>query len=260
MTSTDSNKKPLSVKIMETFGYRHVPNFTLQVINRNGRYHRAVDNTFVRAWSPFESLGRQVKIGLRVVDRTFENVMSRDGVPHTVHITARLLFDLRAANLNFAKAIADKGEAIIDGKATSLMDLALRRELSAIDSAQILQTGIIDKLEQALRKRLNSLNHMGTTVLASEDGLVISEILPPKRVQDNRNEATNIHETIDKLMQFDNDEVKKALVAHFLRDMGDQRPIFKGLNVSDDLLPNAQGTLDDAFRVLRQPTGRIYDN
>jgi len=258
--NTLDQKKSLKIRLMERLGFRHVPDLKLQIIERDGRYHRAVGKIFVRPVPFIESFGRQVDLGLRVVERTYDKVLSRDRIPHKITVNVKLLFDLREADQQFAPIIATIGDWIVDERTATLVDLTLRRQISNLTSSQILEPGRAEDMETAIRGRIGNLSRLGVTLLPSEDAVFVKEIVPPERVQENRNEATNIGETIDNFDQFGEDKIKQALVAHMLRDIGSNRPYFKGLFMPESLTPTSEHGLDDTFRVLRQPMGRVYDN
>ena len=254
-------KKPLSVRIMQKLGFRHVPDNKLQVIERHGRYHRAVANTFVRRNLFSESFGPQIHLGVRLVERTYENIMSRDGVAHKISVSVKVFFDLRRADPKIAPVIVQNGERLVDNRIAALVELTLRRKIEPLDSTKLLLPGMAENLESAIKQRLRSLENMGVSLLPTEDGLMVKEILPPERMQENRMEATNIDETITSFArQRHSEQVKQALLAHLLRDMGKQRPQFRNLNLPEDLNPASDNVLDASFRVLRGPTGKIYNN
>ena len=260
MNTGNTHNKSWSEKLMEAMGYRQVPEFKLQVIKRNGRFHRAVGDPFVRI-SPFsESFGDQIDIGVQVVERDYRNVMSRDGVPHRISVNVKIKFDLRDADPELAPAIVKNGSASVGNRAAGLVDLALRREIGNLTSAQILRPGLPEALETAIRKRLRGMEKMGATLLPIDDSVVVKEVTPPERVQESRNETTTIDETISSLSHLQREQIKQALVAHLLRDIGQHGVEFKNLWLPEDLNPTAPDPKGDAYRVMRQPTGRIYDN
>lgn len=254
-------KKPLGMRLIEMLGFRHVPDNYVQVIERYGRYHRAVDGPFVRRRVFSESFGAQIRVGIRLVDQVFENVISRDGVPHSIRVAVKIYFDLRQASRQMAVLIVQNGEALVTGRVASLIEVALRREVGQLESTKLLLPEVPLKLEKAIKERLKKIDVMGVSLLEVEDAIVVKGILPPVRMQENRTEATNIEETIASfLRQAKPEQIRSAILAHLLRDIGKQRPLFKALNVPEDLTLPTDDILDPSYRVLRHPTGRIYDN
>lgn len=256
----DQPKKPLSVKLMGFLGFRHVPDNHVQVIARHGRYHRAVEGPFVRRRFLSETFGPQMRVGIRVVDQTYQNIISRDGNAHHIGVSVKVFFDLQKAEAFMATLVVQNGEQMIYNRVASLTELALRREVGRLDSTKLLQPEIPVLLEKAIEKRLGKLSNMGISLLQIEDGIVVKEILAPDRMRENRTEATNIEETISTFERLQGERVKQALLAHLLRDVGKQRPMFKAMNLPEDLSAADDDVLDASFRVLRGPTGRIYDN
>jgi hypothetical protein len=254
--------RTLSERFKAKLGYRHVPDKMVQVIYRDGRYHRAEGDTFVRRKFHNESFGPQVRVGVRVVEHLYQNIASHDGVLHSIKVHVKVFFDLRQAEAVVAPLLAADPETLIQGKVKGLVDLALRREVSRLDSAQLLQPDTPAKLEVAIRKRLErNVGFMGVSLLEFEDALVVKEILPPERMQENRTEATNITETAQNLAQLTVEEIKQAIVAHLYRDMGQRSVQVRSMNLPDAANPFKEDRESDhSLRVLRQPTGRIYDN
>ena len=257
---TTEKKKPLSVKFKAMFGYRHVPDNTLQIIERHGRYHRAEAGPFVRRNALSESFGDPIRLGLVVVDHLYDNIISADGVAHKIGVMVKVYFDLRQADETIAPIIAKRGLGIVENRLMGLVDLALRRVVATLTSTQLLAPDIPLELEAAIKRRLQAMTMMGATLITAEDGLVVKEILPPERMHENRTEATNIDETISSFTRKTPPQLKQALLAHLLRDIGKQRPYFKGLHIPEDMSLPDDDVLDASYRVLRQPTGRIYDN
>lgn len=254
--------RTLSEMLRANFGYRHVPDNMVQVILRDGRYHRAEGSTYVRRRFHNESYGPQIRVGIRVVEHLYDNITSRDGVLHRIKVHVKVFFDLRRAEATVAPLLVDNAEAIIQNKVSGLVDLALRREVSQLDSTRLLQPDTPAKLEEAIRKRLEkNVGFMGVSLPNFEDALVVKEILPPERMQENRTEATNINETVRNLAQLTVEEIKQAIVAHLYRDMGQRSLQVRTMNLPDAANPFKEDReADPPLRVLRQPTGRIYDN
>ncbi len=253
--------RSLVEKIKSKLGYQHVPDNMVQVIFRDGRYHRAEGNTFIRRRLHDESYGPQIRVGIRVVENLYQNIASRDGVLHNINVHVKVFFDLRQADAQAAPFLVDNCEPIIQNKVKGLVDLALRREIAQLDSTKLLQPEAPVRLEEAIRKRLDrNLGFMGLSLPTFEDALIVKEILPPERMQETRAEATNIAETVHSLARLAAEEVRQALIAHFYRDVGERPFQVRSMNMPDPLNPFNEGQSDNSFRVLRQPTGRIYDN
>jgi|GEM_PF-3762247 len=254
--------RTLSEKFRAKLGYRHVPDNMVQVILRDGRYHRAEGDTFVRRRFHNESFGPQIRVGIRIVEHLYEHIASRDGVLHRIKVHVKVFFDLRQTEPQVAPLLVENGETIIQNKVRGLVDLTLRREVSQLDSVRLLQPDIPAKLEEAIRKRLErNVGFMGVSLPTFEDALVVKEILPPERMQENRTEATNINETAQSLARLTVEEIKQAIVAHLYRDMGQRSIQVRTMNLPDAANPfKEEREADHSLRVLRQPTGRIYDN
>ncbi|MBI1881512.1 MAG: hypothetical protein HYR94_25305 [Chloroflexi bacterium] len=253
--------RSLMERIKGKLGYRHVPDNMVQVIFRDGRYHRAEGNTFIRRRVHDESYGPQIRVGIRVVENLYQNIASRDGILHNINVHVKVFFDLRQADALVAPILVEHCETIIQGKVKGLVDLALRREIAQLDSTRLLQPDVAVKLEEAIRKRLErNLGFFGVSLPTFEDALIVKEILPPERMQDTRVEATNISETIDSFNHLSHEEIRQAVFAHLYRDMGAKPLQVRAMNVPDTLRPDAAAESEKKFPVLRQPTGRVYDN
>ena len=210
-------KKPFFVKLMGMLGYRHVPDKMVQVIERNGRYHRAVGNTFVRRLPFVESFGPQVRVGIRVVENLYENIISRDGVPHSIKVCVKIIFDLRESDPKIAPLLVQNGEGLLNGKVAALVDLTIRRIVSHLYATELLSPDIPIQLEEAIE---NNLGLFGASLFPGDDGLVVKEILSPPRMRESRTEATNIEETTNNLARLSPEEIRRAVIAHLFRDMG----------------------------------------
>ena len=187
-------------KIKGKLGYKHVPDNMVQVIFRDGRYHRAEGNTFIRRRVHDETYGPQIKVGVRVVETLYQNIASRDGVLHNIKVHVKVFFDLRLADPQVAPLLVENCETILQGKVKGLVDLALRREIAQADATRLLQPDAAIRLEEAIKERLErNLGFFGASLLAFEDALIVKEILPPERMHETRVEATNISETADSL-------------------------------------------------------------
>jgi hypothetical protein len=253
--------RSLVEKTKEILGYQHVPDNMVQVILRNGRYHRADGSAFVRRWFFNESFGPQIRVGIRVVENLYQNIASRDGVMHHINVHVKVFFDLRRAEAQVAPLLVQHGETILHNKVRGLVDLALRREIAQLDSVRLLQPDAAVRLEEAIRKRLEkNIGFMGLSLPSFEDALVVKEILPPERMQETRTEATNINETVQSLARLTVEEIRQALVAHFYRDVGQGPFQVRAMNMPEPLNPFDDNHSDNSYRVLRHPTGRIYDN
>ncbi len=259
---TMENKNSIFVKLMGKFGYRHVPDKMVQVIERNGRYHRAVDKTFVRRNPFIESFGPQIRVGVRVVENLYENIISRDGVPHSIKVCVKIIFDLQNADPKIAPLLVQNGERLLNGKISALVDLTIRRKVSHLYASELLSPDLPIQLEEAIEKRLaDNLGRFGASLFPADDGLVVKEILSPPRMRENRTEATNIEETTNNLANLSPEEIRRAVIAHMFRDMGTKKLQVRAMSLPNDLNPVSKTMLDDPFQeVLRQPTGRIYDN
>lgn len=253
-------KRSMIEKIKGKLGYRHVPDNMVQVIYRDGRYHRADGNTFIRRQVHNETYGPQIRVGIRVVENLYQNIASRDGVLHNINVHVKVFFDLRLADPQAASFLVDNCETVIQGKVKGLVDLALRREIAQLDSTKLLQPDAPIKLEEAIKKRLDrNLGFFGASLPTFEDALMVKEILPPERMQETRTEATNITETAHSLANLAMEEIRQALVTHFYRDVGVGPFQVRAMNMPDPLNPLNENH-HDKYRVLRNPTGRIYDN
>jgi hypothetical protein len=253
--------RSLMERIRRNVGYRHVPDNMVQVIYREGRYHRADGNTFVRRRVHDETYGPQIRVGIRMVENLYEKIVSRDGVLHDVKVHVKVFFDLRQADAKVAPILVDQCETIIQGKVKGLVDLTLRREIAQLDSTELLQPDMSVKLEEAIQKRLDrNLGFFGLSLPTFEDALMVKEILAPERMQETRTEATNVAETVNALARLTAEEIRQALIAHFYRDVGAQPFQVRAMNMPESSNPVNDPPPDKSFRVLNQPTGRIYDN
>jgi hypothetical protein len=255
--------RSLMEKIKGKLGYKHVPDNMVQVIFRDGRYHRAEGNTFIRRRVHDESYGPQIKVGVRIVENLYQNIASRDGVLHNIKVHVKVFFDLRLADPQVAPFLVENCETILQGKVKGLVDLALRREIAQFDSTRLLQPDAAIRLEEAIKERLErNLGFFGASLLAFEDALIVKEILPPERMHETRVEAANISETADSLADLHQEEIRQAIAAHMYRDMGAKPLQIRAMNMPDvskrDDEPADES--DPKFPVLRQPTGRVYDN
>ncbi|NJN97246.1 MAG: hypothetical protein HC875_25725 [Anaerolineales bacterium] len=256
--------RSLTVRVMEMLGFRHVPDKMVQVIERNGRFHRTSSRTFVRHWPFIENFGPQVRTGLYTVEQTCDNVLCRDGVLHNITISTKVFFDIDKVHPAVMAIVVQYPDTIVKSRVQSIVDMVLREEVIQQDSTNLLLPGIISQISNSIKKRLaKDLETFGASLPSDfiEDTLYIKEILPPKRMQENRTEATNINETVQNLTRLTFEEIKQAIVAHLYRDMGQHSIQVRAMNLPDAANPfKVEREADPPLRVLRQPTGRIYDN
>lgn len=254
--------RSLTVRVMEMLGFRHVPDKMVQVIERNGRFHRTSTRTFVRHWPFIESFGPQVKTGLHMIEHTSKNVLCHDGVLHNITVSAKVFFDVEKVHPAFMPIVVQLPDTIVKSRVQSIVDMTLREEVAQVESTKLLLPKVIQQINEAIKQRLTKdLKNFGCVLPSDfiEDTLYIKEILPPDRLHETRVEATNISETVEHLADLPQDEIRQAIFTHFYRDMGTRPLQVRAMNVPDALKPD-EAEPDKKFPVLRQPTGRVYDN
>ncbi len=254
--------RSLTVRVMEMLGFRHVPDKMVQVIERNGRFHRTSTRTFVKHWPFIESFGPQVKTGLYMIEQTCKNVHCQDGILHNITVSAKVFFDVEKVHPAFMPIVVQFPDTIVRSRVQSIVDMALREEVAQIVSTKLLLPKVIHQINEAIKQRLaKDLENFGCVLPSNfiEDTLYIKEILPPDRLHETRIEATNISETVDHLADLPQEEIRQAIYTHFYRDMGTKPLQVRAMNVPDAFKPE-EAEADKKFPVLRQPTGRVYDN
>ncbi len=240
---------------------RQVSDNMVQVIYRRGRYHRISDSIYAWRLPRFESFGPQIRTGVRVIDQPYKNIASRDGVLHDITVHSKVFFDIRQAEPQLCPILAQNSGGIIRGRVSGIIDLILRKEFGDMTAAQIQLPGIKATIVSEIQKVITrELGAFGISPLNSVDGLYIKEVLAPDRLQDSRTEATSLTETVSSFNQLDLEELKQALMAHLLRDMGTKKIQFRSANMSEIVNPTSNAFLEGSYRVLREPTGRVYTN
>jgi hypothetical protein len=198
------------------FGYIWIPEQHVRVIYKMSRYAgaRAPNRWGLIPFSDFtETLGPQIYIGGNIRDFTFNNILTKDIIPVTLHVNAIVSYDPRRAP-DIARVLTKYPPETSVGIAQSYLQWVLLGTISKYDSPQLAQANIKVQIEAEVTGAVNKeMEFLGIQV---HDHAHIMGVELPTRVMQRHEELAQQRASILAARQVDSTELRSTWLMNAL--------------------------------------------
>ncbi len=230
------------------FGARFAPDNHVVPVLRLEQYHRLAGPGYFRINPLHETTLPAISLSVRLGNFTFNDVMSRDGIPFS--ITVIVMFNFNPANAISAAQpqIARATSEMLEGVVRNHTEHGLRRQVARIPAETLYSGDTLAEVEQNLVRLLRTrLQMIGIAPL--DNGVFIKETLAPARFRESLLMAKQYQDTLRALNgqegQLIEQAIRAGLVAGLEKNHG-QVTLFSGLD--GNMQPTAAELAQDVAR------------
>lgn len=222
----------------KAIGIRFAPDNHIIPVLRWGRFHRVQGPGHFWINRLYEEALPPVKIGLQVGSFTFSDVLTKDTVPFTIHVTVLFRFDPDIVLPQVLPQIVRLPDKQLQAIVKDYANQSLRR-LIANFKAQELSNGVImSVIERDLTNLLRSQLRILGLVPLPKDGILIKETISAEKFQQTMLNARQQETILQLLSKYGRkDLLELAIRSQFLSGLEDHKGDFALFSSLGELPP-----------------------
>lgn len=240
------------------FGYRFAPDNHVMPVLRLEQFHRLEGPGYFRINPMSESTLPAVSLGIRRGDFNFAEVRTADNIPYNINVTVLFKFSpaqaIPAAQPQMVRATAE----MLTGIVKLRTEHGLRRLVGRFEAEALAQGETMAAIERDLRRHLHAnLQIVGLQPL--DNGVMISETVPPKKFQEAMLAVKQHEATLRALAGNREAQVEQAIRAQFLGGLENYRGQVTLLSSLEGIALPSQAEIA-RYAALRQPAANVAAN
>lgn len=213
-------------------GARFAPDNHVMPVLRLERYHRLAGPGYFRINPLHEATLPPISLAVRLGNFTFNEVMSRDGIPFSITITVMFNFNPANAIPAAQPQVARAAPEMLENVVRNHTEHGLRRQVARIEAEMLYSGDTLANVERDLVRLLRTrLAMIGISPL--DNGVFIKETLAPTRFRESLLIAKQYQDTLRALNgqegQLIEQAIRAGLVAGLEKNHG-QVTLFSGLD------------------------------
>lgn len=162
-------------------GLHFAPDNHVVPVLRLGRYHRVEGPGFFWIMSLIERTLPPVKTSIYVGNFVFEEVLSRDNIPFTIHLTILFTFNPNTADKNAAAVLVRGGDSLLQIIVKDYTNQGLRRLVSRYKADALCAGSTMSSIERTLTHFLRAQMRVLGIAPLKRGGLIIKETIAPEK-------------------------------------------------------------------------------
>jgi hypothetical protein len=203
--------------IGKPMGVAYVPLHHVQVIYRMGKYAGCKGPGLFFYNRLTETLGPTVSIAGQIKEYELDNVVSRDVLPVTLHVSATVAYD-PSAGVELASVLTRLPKDMYTSIAGTFVRWALLAIANQYNASELTQHAVRAQIEQTVRDKANEeLAYLGLKVMGK---LRITRVELPARLADRHETNAQRKASILAGTEFHPTEYRRALVAEVIENLG----------------------------------------
>ena len=199
-------------------GVAYVPMHHVQVIYRMGKYAGCKGPGLIYYNKLTETLGPLVSIEGQIMEYELDNVVSRDVVPVTLHISATVVYDPAQSEDALASVLTRLPKATYTSIAGTFVRWAVLAIANQYNASELTQQAVRAQIEQAVCQKANEeLAYLGLQCVGK---LRITRVGLPARLTDRHETIAQRRANILAGAEFHPTEYRRALVSEVIETLG----------------------------------------
>lgn len=198
-------------------GVAYVPLHHVQVVYRMGKYMGCKGPGLIYYNKLTEVLGPLVNIAGQLMEYTLDNVVSRDVLPVTMHVSTTVAYDPQAGH-ELASVLTRLPKGTFASIAGTFVRWALLSIANEYNASELTQHAVRAQIEATIRDRANAeLAYLGLKVVGK---VRITGVELPARLADRHETIAQRRANILAGAEFHPAEYRRALVSEVIENLG----------------------------------------